>query len=208
MNTGKVITIMKAAGLSTDDYDKIQEKAFGSSKPSLEDTPSELLVHSAGQCGDKLRVVNICESAEAFQQLLDETIRPAMEEVGVAGTKPKVRELHNLYIGGAAKPGSTAVNMHIKGATVEQYDAAAEDLFGGLDMTGVAPQGLLVHACAPTDEGLWIFDIWQDEQSFQRFATERLSAASAKAGLPEATPKIYPLYNVRVRARVNEPALS
>lgn len=207
MQNGKVITIMKAEGMSLDDYDKVSEYAFGSARPALSEITPEFIVHSAGECGNKLRVVNVFESKEAFQQLLAETIKPAFEKAGITPSQAKVRELHNLYIGGEAGPGSTAVNMHVKGGTVDQYDAVMENLFDGGDVAGNAPQGLLVHASAPTDEGMWIFDIWQDSDSFQRFAERQLAAATKKVGMPDVAPKIYLLHNARVRASVREPAL-
>lgn len=45
-----------------------------------------------------------------------------------------------------------------------------------------APAGLLLHAAGPTDEGVRIIDVWESEQHWQRFQTERLQPAVAVLG--------------------------
>jgi hypothetical protein len=47
-----------------------------------------------------------------------------------------------------------------------------------------APDGLILHAAGPTDEGVRIIAIWDDEPAWQRFRTERLEAAIASLGVP------------------------
>lgn len=47
-----------------------------------------------------------------------------------------------------------------------------------------APTGLILHAAGPTDEGVRIIAIWDDEPSWQRFRTERLEPAIARLGGP------------------------
>jgi len=53
-----------------------------------------------------------------------------------------------------------------------------------------APDGLILHAAGPTDEGFRIIEIWDDEHAWQRFQAERLAPAIAALGgpsRPEAT---------------------
>ena len=47
-----------------------------------------------------------------------------------------------------------------------------------------APAGLILHAAGPTDEGVRIIAIWDDEPAWQRFRTERLESAIACLGRP------------------------
>jgi hypothetical protein len=42
-----------------------------------------------------------------------------------------------------------------------------------------APAGLILHAAGPTDEGVRIIAIWENEPAWQRFQTEGLAAAIA-----------------------------
>jgi hypothetical protein len=47
-----------------------------------------------------------------------------------------------------------------------------------------SPQGLILHLAGPTDEGVRIIDVWESEQAWQRFQTERLAPAIAALGGP------------------------
>ena len=46
------------------------------------------------------------------------------------------------------------------------------------------PTGLILHAAGPTDEGVRIIAIWDDEPAWQRFRTEKLEPAIARLGGP------------------------
>jgi quinol monooxygenase YgiN len=41
------------------------------------------------------------------------------------------------------------------------------------------PAGLILHVAGPTDEGVRVIDVWESEQHWQRFRTERLQPALA-----------------------------
>src|SRR6476469_4621462 len=83
--------------------------------------------------------------------------------------------------------------MDIEGATAEQYDRV-DELLGGLTPEN-APAGLTGHAAAVTDTGLMVADVWESAEDLQRFFDERLGAAIAEAGLPQAEPRIVPVHN-------------
>jgi hypothetical protein len=46
------------------------------------------------------------------------------------------------------------------------------------------PTGLILHAAGPTDEGVRVIAIWDDEPACQRFRRERLEPAIARLGGP------------------------
>jgi hypothetical protein len=46
------------------------------------------------------------------------------------------------------------------------------------------PDGLIVHVAGPTDEGVRIIDVWESEDAWQRFRSERLDPAIAELGGP------------------------
>ena len=46
------------------------------------------------------------------------------------------------------------------------------------------PAGLILHVAGPTDEGVRIIDVWESEESWQRFRAERLGPAIAALGGP------------------------
>ena len=57
-------------------------------------------------------------------------------------------------------------------ASWEHYERFAAALEGS------APDGLILHAAGPTDEGFRIIGIWEDEGAWQRFRDERLDAGT------------------------------
>lgn len=46
------------------------------------------------------------------------------------------------------------------------------------------PEGLILHVAGPTDEGVRIIDVWEDEEAWERFRAERLAPAIAALGGP------------------------
>jgi len=47
------------------------------------------------------------------------------------------------------------------------------------------PPGLLAHVAGPTEEGWRIVNVWQSEESFRRFQSERLVRAAGLAAQEE-----------------------
>lgn len=63
-------------------------------------------------------------------------------------------------------------------STWEQYERITASL------VEPAPRGLILHVAGPTDEGFRIIDVWESEEAWQRFQTERLAPAIAALGGP------------------------
>lgn len=62
-----------------------------------------------------------------------------------------------------------------------------------------APTGLILHAAGPTDEGVRIIAIWDDERAWQRFRSERLEPAIASlAGPARPQPTFRDLHPARL----------
>lgn len=60
----------------------------------------------------------------------------------------------------------------------ERYESVAAALVDPL------PDGLILHVAGPTDEGVRIIDVWESEEAWQRFRSERLDPAIAALGGP------------------------
>ncbi|MBD0839470.1 hypothetical protein ICC28_12240 [Streptomyces sp. TRM68416] len=78
------------------------------------------------------------------------------------------------------------MSMHWSGVTPEQYDAVRDA--AGWEETP-APGGQ-IHVAWFDGQGLHVTDVWESEQAFETFFTERLAAALEKAGItgtPETT---------------------
>jgi hypothetical protein len=63
--------------------------------------------------------------------------------------------------------------IHDVASSWAEYERAAATLVDPL------PHGLLAHVAGPTDEGVRIIDIWDDEDAAARFRDERLGPVVA-----------------------------
>jgi len=98
-----------------------------------------------------------------------------------------------------------AVGMVVEGSglTAEIYDAVMENLgWSEQDL----PDGFVSHYACRTNDGVYIFDVWEAEEDWRRFAEERLGAAMAAATggqAPTIEPRFFPIHNQdHARSRV------
>jgi hypothetical protein len=86
------------------------------------------------------------------------------------------------------------------GATQEQYEQVGEKMFGvrSSDFASAeAPDGLIMHSAGPTEDGWYVYDIWESEEHLQRFVQDRLMPALQEVGMPPGDPpQIYEIRNV------------
>jgi len=76
-------------------------------------------------------------------------------------------------------------------ASWEQYRPFAEAL------DGATPEGLLLHAAGPTDEGFRIVGVWESEEAWERFRADRLAPdAEAVAHVPPTFRALHPAHLV------------
>ena len=74
----------------------------------------------------------------------------------------------------------------------------------GIHSDADAPEGLISHTAAVTDQGdLIVADLWESEEALGRFAETRLMPALRDLGLPEAQPRVTPVHN-RLRGKSAE----
>jgi hypothetical protein len=76
--------------------------------------------------------------------------------------------------------------------TTKQYD----DCIKKLEAAGAAkPAGRLYHACFGDTGKLAVFDVWDSQQSFERFG-QTLMPILAEVGIPAAEPQTMPVHNI------------
>lgn len=78
-------------------------------------------------------------------------------------------------------------------ATLEQYERVNEIM--GIRGDDDAPDGLVEHFAAGSDDGVLIVDVWESEEALGRFVESRLRHAVEEVGLAPAQPRILPLHN-------------
>ncbi len=95
-----------------------------------------------------------------------------------------------------------------EGVTGESYRQLTEAMFGAFPMPeSEAPEGLILHTAGATDQGWYVYDVWESKDHFQRFVESKLGpameasgAGGAKGTRPE--PQFFP-----VETLVKGPAL-
>jgi hypothetical protein len=105
--------LLSWAGVTREQYDEVLEKLGLDADP-----PAGGLFHIAGVTDDGLRVVDVWESAEAFQRFVGERLTPAVQAVGIE-TQPDAElvEIHNVYAPGVswvAEAGATSTASGVR----------------------------------------------------------------------------------------------
>jgi heme-degrading monooxygenase HmoA len=71
-----------------------------------------------------------------------------------------------------------------EGVTRETYQKLTEAMFGNYPMTKEqSPDGLIVHTAGDSEQGYYVYDIWESKEHFQRFAEGQLRPAGHELGL-------------------------
>jgi hypothetical protein len=90
------------------------------------------------------------------------------------------------------------VLMEVDGKVAAQYAQVQARVVPGGRLSSLSDcpvPGLLFHAAGPTSNGFRVFDVWDSEESFQRFEAI-LMPAMREAGLPTMVPDVFPLTNL------------
>ncbi|MDX6647004.1 MAG: hypothetical protein QOK40_2731 [Miltoncostaeaceae bacterium] len=80
-----------------------------------------------------------------------------------------------------------AVILDFPGGTLEQYDQVIEKM--GFTKGGAGAPGGLFHWVTKSDDGIRVVDVWEDRETFERFAEEKIGPVTQEVGIP-APPRI------------------
>lgn len=70
-----------------------------------------------------------------------------------------------------------------EGVTEESYRQLTEAMFGSYPMReDQAPDGCLVHTAGQSEQGWYVYDLWESQEHFQRFVEEKLRPAMESTG--------------------------
>ena len=83
--------------------------------------------------------------------------------------------------------------MELEGGTREQYNAV-DELLGGVTVEN-APEGLISHSAAITEDGLVVADVWESPEALEAFFEAQLGPAFQQAEIPPTEPRILPVHN-------------
>jgi hypothetical protein len=85
--------------------------------------------------------------------------------------------------------------LKIDGGTLEQYDQATKEVFGGTLTPSELPKGLWSHVCVQTDDGIKVVDVWESKADFEAFGVKLMPALQHAQLPPEMEPKFYDVHN-------------
>ena len=84
--------------------------------------------------------------------------------------------------------------MEVPGGTKDQYKKVNELM--GVRGDEDAPDGLIQHLAAVSEDGMVVVDVWESQEALDRFFSDRLRAALAGAGLgSDSPPRVHELHN-------------
>lgn len=92
-----------------------------------------------------------------------------------------------------------AVGMLLAGAgiTEDSYRQLTETMFGNYPMReDQSPDGLIIHTAGESDQGWYVYDLWESTEHFQRFVEAKLGPASEKLGTGDSDqpkPQFFPI---------------
>ena len=187
-----VLMVIEVPGGTQDEYDRTND-VMGIHGD--DDAPDGLIHHIAAFEGDTLVVVDLWESEEKLGQFVEQRLRPALEESGLAakGGPPTIRPVHN-HLNGKGREAGVILLIDIDGFTPEMYDkmTAGMDIHEGDGSNHPA----VWHAAALDESGnLVVADVWESAEAFGKFAEEVIGPAGAEAGLPQFEPRLIPVHN-------------
>jgi hypothetical protein len=81
--------------------------------------------------------------------------------------------------------------------TAENYRKLSEAMFGDYPMSEEkSPEGLILHTAGQSEQGWYVYDVWESPEHFQRFAAEQLGPAieaTGAGGGAQPEPQFFPI---------------
>src|SRR5579871_286339 len=173
--------IMQFDGGTLDQYDEVIRRMGLTPGGAVADGG---MFHWVSATAGGIRVIDVWESRERFEEFAATQIGPITAEVGVAGPpRTEIVPVHNFFTGNAsqAAPAPVGVIVEWDGATLGQYDAAIAH--AGMAPGAAGAAGCLFHWVGATASGIRVIDVWESRESFERFAAETIMPATAAAGV-------------------------
>jgi hypothetical protein len=184
-----VLVIADSPGTTVEQYEAVS-RAIGFRDPDFE-VPAGLISHTAGIDDEGVLIVDVWESAEDFERLMQQAV-PAMQEVGVPPMEPRILPVHNRIDHGRGTHPGVLLLIESDAFTPETYDELTSRMPAHEGDGSNHPA--VSHAAGVTDDGMVFVDVWDSPESFGRFAEEQLGPAAGDAELPPMEPRFVPVH--------------
>jgi hypothetical protein len=76
---------------------------------------------------------------------------------------------------------AVAIELDFPGGTLDQYDEVIKRM--GLSEGQSTPPGALFHWVTKTDEGLFVVDVWESREAFDKFSAEQIGPITQAVGM-------------------------
>lgn len=196
-----VLDFHKEGGGVTAIYDAIIEEMGVQNNP-----PPGAIYHWAAPRGaDGLRVVDVWETAEAFQAFSSSQTEPLTRKHGLAPPSVTVADVYSTLCGEAPSREGIGVVFDVAGhpdALRKQYDAINEMAH----VISSPPEGLIFHSAWMTPSGFRVIDHWRSREDLERFMETRLAPAFGQVGLPQPALEFFDVHNAIDARKVARPA--
>jgi hypothetical protein len=167
-----VAFILDFEGGTTAQYDAIRgDSGFG------DVLPPGALRHAAGSTDSGLRVVDVWESAEAFERFGQETLGPLSAKHGAPEPQVQSFEVGELMVGEDAEPTFVHV-VTLAGVDADAFNAMAAQIMPG----GAHPQGIVWHVNGPIAGGHRTIGAWVSREARDTFIATKIRPAMEAAG--------------------------
>jgi hypothetical protein len=94
-----------------------------------------------------------------------------------------------------------AVGMLLAGeaVTADSYRQVTEQMFGNFPMReDQSPEGLILHTSGQSEQGFYVYDIWESKEHFERFVQSKLGPALGELGgdAPRPEPQFFEIEQI------------
>jgi hypothetical protein len=156
------------------------------------------LFHAAGATDTGVRVCDVWESEEVFQQFAESKIGPITAEAGLP--QPEIRSFEvNQIRGSGGGPVEFVQIIAIPGTTEDDFRALDEKV---LAPTGEIPEACVYHVNGQLADSYCVLDYWSSKAARDEFMQSQVGPAMQAAGIT-AEPSIEEL---SVHNSLTEPA--
>jgi hypothetical protein len=190
-----IMMILDWKGVSPEQYAQVNDTM---GIHSAADAPEGLISHVAALDDDgELTIVDLWESEQALGQFVETRLGPALDEVGVPHTEPRIHPVHN-QLHSSSNEGGVLILIEVDDTGTDVYDRMAADM---PEHTG-DPSGYpwRMHSVASTGTGFVVADLWPSEEAFGQFAQQRIGPAAQTHNMGPMRQKTLKVHNSMQRA--------
>ena len=144
---------------------------------------SDDLIKQAGQAIENSGAVVFVLTDQANSQVITKLI----DEAAAGGAKVEyqvlsedAQDLLRMQLKAGPKV-AVGVQQDFKGMTLEQYDAAVEQM--GFSPQGAGAPGCVFHWVTKTSDGVRVTDVWETQEDFEKFAQEKIGPVAKAVGI-------------------------